>query len=243
MSKPHSVALPVLIDELLIANEDPKEKSTPKSKRESKGSQALPIIRKLLEDEINWFTIESPNDYQYPGVFKHAYPKRVAYSEDVTTLSFYDESAEHFLFDDIQLGKGNTRGTRKISTVVGKKEEEVYYKIAPCKGIKKCGESGCSYIISTWENKQCSQYPQAKLESSGFCPVDFFYVWPANPQDKRRWVGGLVRSDDMKPQNIHNHPTNPPSKIPLKVQSDVRRAISANPHLKTSAIVIGIIFS
>lgn len=187
--------------------------------------------------------IESPNDYQYPGVFEHAYPRRVAYSEDVTTLSFYDESNEHFLFEDIQLGKGNTRGTRKITTIVCQKEEEICYKIAPCKGVKQCGESDCNYVTSTRENKSCSQHPQAELESSGFCSVDFFYVWPANPQDKRRWIGGIVRSDhDMKLQNLHNHPTNPPSKIPLKVQCDVRRAIVANPHLKTSDIVIGIIF-
>ena len=48
-----------------------------------------------------------------------------------------------------------------------------------------------------------------------------------------------MRSDDMLSDNLHNHPINPPSKIPVKVEADIRKAIQANPHLKTSEIMIG----
>lgn len=77
-----------------------------KSTRVSKGSQALPVIRNLLSDQAQWFAIENPDDYQYPGVFPHEHPKRVAYCEDITALPFYDSSNKHFMFEDIQLGKG-----------------------------------------------------------------------------------------------------------------------------------------
>ena len=128
---------------------------------------------------------------------------------------------------------------RQAKVTIDGNQEDICYKIAPCKGVKQCEENDCTYVTSTRESKPCLTHPKAKLKSSGHCPVDFYYVWPINPDDKRRWIGGLVRSASMQPQNLHNHPINPPSKIPVKVEADVKKAICANPHLKTSDIVIG----
>ena len=74
-------------------------------------------------------------------------------------------------------------------------------EIAPCKGVKQCEENDCTYITSTRESKPCLTHPKAKLKSSGHCPVDFYYVWPINPDDKRRWIGGLVHSASMQPHS------------------------------------------
>lgn len=43
----------------------------------------------------------------------------------------------------------------------------------------------------------------------------------------------------MEGSNIHNHPLHSDSKIPAKVDSDIRKAVVANPHLKTADIVVG----
>ena len=237
IDNPHKICLPQLPE---TAEPSTQQAScVSKSTRVSRGSQALPVIRNLLSDQTKWFAIENPDDYQYPGVFPYELPKRVAYCEDITALPFYDSSNKHFMFEDIQLGKGNTRATRKTTVSINGKAEEIFYKIAPCKGVKACSASGCSYVTSTRESKQCPHHQKSQLQSSGSCPVDFFYVWPTASEDNRRWIGGLVRSDDMLSDNLHNHPINPPSKIPVKVEADIRKAIQANPHLKTSEIMIG----
>lgn len=237
IDNPHEIRLPQLPDTTEPSTQQALRTSKPT--RVSRGSQALPVIRNLLSDQTKWFEIENPDDYQYPGVFRHEHPKRVAYCEDITALPFYDPGNEHFMFEDIQLGKGHTRGTRKTTANIDGKQEEICYKIAPCKGVKVCSADGCSYVASTRESKPCPHHLKSQLESSGNCPVDFFYVWPTASTDNRRWIGGLVRSDSMVSDNFHNHPINPPSKIPVKVEADIRKAIQANPHLKTSEIMIG----
>ena len=213
--------------------------SSTSTKRKSKGTQALPIIRTLLSQSENWFEITSPDDYQYPGVFQQDHPRRVAFCSDVTSLPFYDASNEHFLFDDIQFGKGHIRGIRTTSMNVNGTEEDVCYKIAPCKGVKVCGNADCSYVTSTRESKACPNHPTINLELTKDCLVDFYYIWPKDCEDKRRWIGGLLRCGDMRDNNLHSHPLNPPAKIPVKVEADIRRALVENPRLKTSDIMIG----
>ena len=105
--------------------------------------------------------------------------------------------------------------------------------------MKQCVESGCKYVALTRESKPCPLYPESELQPSGHSPVDFFYVWPTSPEDNRRWTGALVRSAEMSSKNFHTHPINPPSKIPVKVEADIKRAQLANPHLKTSEIMTG----
>ena len=39
--------------------------------------------------------------------------------------------------------------------------------------------------------------------------------------------------------NLHNHPIPSPTKIPSKVDADIRRAVMNNPNLKTQDIMVG----
>ena len=74
--------------------------------RKSKGTHLLPILTKLLSSRENWYDIKNTEDYQYPGKFKSAPPRRLGFAQDITTLPFYSKDDEHFLFSDIQIGKG-----------------------------------------------------------------------------------------------------------------------------------------
>lgn len=123
-------------------------------------------------------------------------------------------------------------------TINGTKQD-VCYKIAPYKGVNVCGDTDCSYVTSTRESKACPNHPNIKLEPTKDCLVDFYYVWPKNSEDKRRWIGGLLRCGDMKEKNLHSHPLNPPAKFPVKLEADIRQALVQNPRLKTSEIMIG----
>ena len=100
---------------------------------------------------------------------------------------------------------------------------------------------GCSYVVLTNEIKSRSQHPVTPLVRSGNCPVEFFYFWPENAKDMRRWLTGLVRTD-MHESDLHNHPHYKEKKIPVKVDMDVRRAVIENPHLKTSDLLTGMLY-
>ena len=73
--------------------------------------------------------------------------------------------------------------------------------------------------------------------------VVFFYVWPEDLNDNRRWLTGLVQSGELETDNLHNHPLHNETKIPVKVDSDIRRAIIENPHLKTSNLITVLVHS
>ena len=47
------------------------------TKRNSKGVQALPMVRKLMSSRRNWFPISSAMDYHFPGQFHHCYPANI----------------------------------------------------------------------------------------------------------------------------------------------------------------------
>jgi len=117
--------------------------------------------------------------------------------------------------------------------------ENVYYRFTPCGGVKKCPVEGCLYVVNTNEVKPCNQHPESKLVRSGECPVEFFYIWPESMEDNRRWLTGLVRDGSMEGNDLHNHPHHNERRIPVKIDSDIRRAITENPHLKTSDVITG----
>ena len=57
--------------------------------------------------------------------------------------------------------------------------------------------------------------------------------------DYRRWLTGIVRSNEVDSQNLHNHPIHGELKITAKIEADIRRAIVDNPQLKTRDIITG----
>ena len=145
--------------------------------------------------------------------------------------------------------------------VVDGKKEMLKYRIIPCGGVKICGatDAKCDYVVSTRETRPCPNHPRYKLICQGeqvknhfvstkydqchltigSCPVEFVYLWPQDESDRRRWQSGIVRNGSMEVEDIHNHPMHSDSKIPAKVDSDIRKAIASNPHLKASDIVVG----
>ena len=220
----------------------PDRQDTNKSvQRKGKGAHALTIAKELLSDRTNWYNIESSDDYNFPGIFAKPFPQRLGYCEDVSKLPNYEPSDPHFLYSDIQIGKGKARPKRIIEVKIDGKYEKVYYRFAPCGGVKRCAmyTDGCSYVVPTNEIKVCNQHPDSKLVRSGECPVEFFYVWPEDAEDKRRWLTGLVRTGSMHESDLHNHPHHKEKKIPVKVDTDIRRAVIENPHLKTSDVLTG----
>ena len=180
----------------------------------------------------------SSKDYHFPGVFEHPPPKRMGYCSDITTLPNYEKTDPDFTYADIQLGKGKARNQRQASVSVDGVDEDVIYRIVPCGGVKHCSEESCKYVVSTRETKPCPDHPGKKLNRTECCPVEFVYIKPQDPDDNRRWLTGLVRGPQSDAQSLHNHPIHGDTKIPGKIDADIRRAIISNPQLKTKDIVI-----
>lgn len=196
-----------------------------------------------MADNSKWFNIQSSSDYHYPGVFTSPNPQRMGFCSDIGTLPNYEPADPHFLYSDIQLGKGRPRGIRKALFDVNGQEEILNYRITPCRGVKLCSHTeGCEFVCATKDRRRCPDHPEESLKSSGLCPVEFVYLWPKNSLDRRMWITGLVRGGSNNADNLHNHPIHGPAKIPSKVDADIRRAMISNPHLKTSDIVVGIYF-
>ena len=233
-----TVMLPILSE--VNEGKSSKSQSIP---RRGNGCHALATFLRLISDMENWYVISNSDGYNFPGIFNEPYPKRLGYCKDITLLPNYEKTDPHFMFSDIQLGKGKARPKRVIAMDVGGNIERVYYRFVPCGGVKLCGMhiEGCKYLAPTSSIKPCSQHPNASLKRTENCPVLFFYAWPENSNDNRRWLTGIVRSGNLESNNLHNHPIHSESKIPVKVDSDIRRAVVENPHLKTTDLIVGML--
>ena len=123
--------------------------------------------------------------------------------------------------------------------------ESVYYRIVPCGGVKRCGQhaKGCPHVVPTFAVKPCCNHPDSPLQHSGECAVEFVYVWPEHGSDNRRWLTGILRSGDLQSNNLHTHPLHKEMKIPVKVDTDIHRAVIDNPHLKPSDLTVGMYVS
>ena len=143
------------------------------------------------------------------------------------------------LIQDIQIGKGKARNKRSVDMNINGVKTRAVYQIVPCKGIKQCSGDSCEYIIPSWEVKRCSQHPSLPLKRTEDCPVEFVYIQPEDSTDNRRWITGITRCSDMKPDFLHNHPLHTAAKIPEKVKADIQKAVLKNPSLKTKDIIEG----
>lgn len=199
-----------------------------------------------------WYPITSSTDYQYPGVFKGEHLQRLGYCDDVTKLGLYTPSNPDFMYYDIQFSKGKPRNPQTITVSIPNIETEkqdtlqVEYRITPCNGVKLCGmhEDGCEYVTSTREHRPCPSHPSVPLVGTSNCPVEFVYIKPKDKNDNRRWQTGFLRGglSTMMAQNLHSHKLPPATKIPIKVQSDIKEALKEDPHLKTTDLVEGLFF-
>lgn len=71
------------------------------------------------------------------------------------------------------------------------------------------------------------------------CLVEFVYVFPKSSDDKRRWIGGIIRSSEVCAQNNHPISCSLNHKLPKKVCSDLEKTIEDNPYLTTRQIACG----
>ena len=122
-----------------------------------------------MESKERWFPITSSDDYHFPGVFSSPFPQRMGYCEDISVLPNFEPTDEHFLFSDIQLGKGKARPVRSVEVTVDGKKELLKYRIIPCGGVKVCGATDvkCDYVVSTRETRPCPNHPRHKLIRQG----------------------------------------------------------------------------
>ena len=95
------------------------------------------------------------------------------------------------------------------------------------------------YQVLICVKNNCKTHPNATLETTGNCAVEFVYIFPANVEDKRRWIGGVIRTDVVSPsKNLHNHPVelSLSHKLSSMVTSAIQRSIDENPYLTTRQI-------
>ena len=208
-----------------------------KGKRIGKESHILPVIRKCLKDSENWKQIESKQDYQFLGTYAHPSNQNLYFIPDLTELEQRSDNP-HYLWNDIQFSKGQLNKDRKIEAEIGGKKENVYYRTAPCIGVKTCTVSGCTYIAPIHEKHPCPHHKNKLVKSEG-CPVEFVYVYPEDGQDKRRWIGGLVRCQKYMAKNLHNNLPHAAMKISQCVKERMQHAIASNPTLTPTDIACG----
>ncbi len=82
-------------------------------------------IRKLIADKQKWFEIRCSSDYHYPGRFSSPDQQRMGYCADIGLLPNYEPTNPHFLFSNIQLGKGTPRGVQETQFDVDGRQETV----------------------------------------------------------------------------------------------------------------------
>ena len=133
---------------------------------------------------------------------------------------------------------GRIYSYRLISVEIHGKTEEVYYRSAPCLGVKICPWGGCNDVVPIRDKRNCPEHNIA-LEKTYDCPVVFVYMYPKSSADSRRWFGGIVRCQKAPAGNLHNHEIHAPSRIAQCIKEKITDAISANPALTPSEIACG----
>ena len=94
----------------------------------------------------------------------------------------------------MQLSKGQLNWDRLITVEIGNKKEEVFYRSAPCLGVKYCPEKECNHVVPIREKRVCPKHSSV-LQKTYDCPVEFVYIHPKDTTDSR---DGLEESFDLK---------------------------------------------
>ena len=128
-----------------------------KRKRLGKGSNILTIARKLLSEPENWFSVENKDSYHFPGVLPKPSLQQLFYVPDISALNQSCDDA-HFIWKDIQLSKGQLNKDRLIKVDIGDKCEEVYFRSAPCLGVKYCSSNDCSHVVRIRDKRNCTTF-------------------------------------------------------------------------------------
>ena len=146
------------------------------------------------------FSITSEEDYHFPGIFCTPFPQRMAYCSDIRTLPHFDPANVHFLFTDIQFGKGKARNPQKTKMSVGGKNSTGLFHVE---------------VSSTVDNTKMDAHilhlqGRSSLHRSGDCPIEF-----ASQQIKMTDGGGSLASDVQETiftTILHMHPLKSPQR-------------------------------
>ena len=169
----------------------PEQSTSTKRKRIGKGSNILAVVRKnlMLADPENWKSLTDKHDYHFLGTFPKSTEQHLYYIPDCTSLQQASSSNPHFLWNDIQLSKGQVNKDRLIQVEVGDNKESVFYRSASCLGVKVCPEVSCNYLAPIREKRNCKTHTHQKLVRSESCPVELVYIYPQQfDKDHRRWI-------------------------------------------------------
>ena len=159
-----------------------------KHKRIGKGSHILPIVRRCLQETENW---KHKQDYHFPGVYTNTcqHINNNLFYTDYTQL----EHSAHFMWRDILFSKDPLNKDRKIEVEINGKEEKLW----------------CEYTAPVCDKWPCPQHNNPLTKTSS-CPVEFHLV---DNNDKRRWIGGLIRCPKESTDSLHNHSVHAPIAI------------------------------
>ena len=158
-----------------------------KKKRVGRGSNPLSTVKALLKSQDNWQEIISKEQYQFPGVSLSGQGNTLLYCKDISKLPQYLNSKPHFLWDDIQLSKGKLNPDRAVTVAINGKDEVVFYRMAPCNGVKVCSTPDCSHVQPFNSKKNlCPKHPTTPTNNTSNCPVVFMYLFPQNYVDDNR---------------------------------------------------------
>ena len=72
-----------------------------------------------------------------------------------------------------------------ITVTINDTKEELFYRSSPCSGVKLCPLEGCDHTVPIRDKRNCPKHNKVLLRS-GDCPVQFVYLFPKDPSDRRR---------------------------------------------------------
>ena len=134
------------------------QKPCEQKKRIGKGSNILTLVRTFLNESENWEKIEGKRCYQFPGVFVSPTVQQLYYTSDMKRLHQSSEVNPNFLWTDIQLSKGQLNKERLITVKICGKNEDVFYRSAPCLGVKYCPQKDCQYTVPIRDKRACPEH-------------------------------------------------------------------------------------
>lgn len=105
---------PVMLSHASSSGSMSDQSELKKRKRLGKGSNILPLVRKMLVDQENWKTVSDKRDYHFLGAFPGTTTQQLYYIPDCKSLQQASTSNHHYMWNDIQLSKGHMKKDRLI---------------------------------------------------------------------------------------------------------------------------------
>lgn len=97
-----------------------------------RGKQYMPLLRSALTSSKNWRTMESEDDYMYPGF--GIFPEKFVFCEDVSKFQNGDNNLD-MLVKDCELSSPRSNSSPQVIEVDGQKTEVIVRRFG-CAGVK-----------------------------------------------------------------------------------------------------------